>query len=300
MATNFTQSSIDPTTDAGFRAWGSALSSALQAVGLVRVTGETGIVDWSTAVRANAWFDLYRFDDALAATKPVYVKIFGAAGGWTGSRTPFGVCVGTGTDGSGGMVGVFTETSTSNAEAGASSSIVNTGSPIRNNYVSFSDGQLNVVWGVNPSADSTVGYFSVARTVNDLGAATGDGATIFLMSSANGVKGATKAQHLNFNTPASMGQAGNTSTGWIPQGITSSLVGSTPQIFPHWVSTPIIRPVISHVAFLSAEIAMGDDFTVKPIGGASGVSRTYMTMTGRAAHGSSNAATTSSIAILWE
>lgn len=304
MATSFSQTSIDLTTDAGFRAWGSAISAALTAVGLVRVTGETGIIDWSTATRAAGGFDLYRFDDALQATRPVFVKIGIVAGGWSGSRCPANVCIGNGTDGSGNMTGVFTDTTISGSGVassfGAYSSLSNTGSPLRNNYVCFSGGMLALAWGVNPSADNSSHFFAVSRTVNDVGNATGDGVALFKMASSNGAKAQLNCQVLNFNTPQILANTSATDTCYIPQSVTASLIGSTPQVFKHYVMTPKVRPVPVLLSFFNSEIAIGDDFTVKPIGGSSGTSRTYMSLTGRCVYGSGNQSSTTSVAIIWE
>lgn len=75
---------FDNTSDANFRAWGSAVSASLAAVGLVK-TADTGQIDWTTAVRPTAptttptqvvvGYELWGFNDALQATKPVYIKV---------------------------------------------------------------------------------------------------------------------------------------------------------------------------------------------------------------------------------
>ena len=303
MATSFSQTSIDLTTDAGFRAWGAAVSAALTAVGLVRVTGETGIIDWSTATRAAGGFDLYRFDDALQATKPVFVKIGIAAGGWNGSRCPANVCIGNGTDGSGNMTGVFTDTAINSSggisQCGVSSSLANAGSPVRNNYACFSGGMLTLAWGVNPSTDNSSHFFAVSRTVNDVGNATGDGACLFNAPSSSGSRTTGSCQVLNFKTPAIGATSSGSQTCMVANGITSSLIAGTPQVFKHYIASPKIRPIPVIISFISAEIAMDDTFTVKPIGGASGTSRTYRTLTNRIMTGANNVSGTS-IAILWE
>ena len=66
-------------SNAEFRAWGSFISQALANCGLVQVTC-VGQVDWSTATAPNGLgqysnFEVWRFNDALQNTCPVYVKI---------------------------------------------------------------------------------------------------------------------------------------------------------------------------------------------------------------------------------
>ena len=81
MATSVQSSTWTNADDASFRAWGSAISAGLAAVGLVKVA-VTGAVDWGTVVRGTSvasgtpWgFEVWRFDDALQATHPVFIKV---------------------------------------------------------------------------------------------------------------------------------------------------------------------------------------------------------------------------------
>ena len=81
MATSVQSSTWTNADDARFRAWGSAISAGLAAVGLVKVA-VTGAVNWGTVVRGTAiaagtpWgFEVWRFADALQATHPVFIKV---------------------------------------------------------------------------------------------------------------------------------------------------------------------------------------------------------------------------------
>ena len=81
MATSVQSSTWTNADDASFRAWGSAISAGLAAVGLVNVA-VTGAVNWRTVVRGASsasgtpWgFEVWRFDDALQATHPVFIKV---------------------------------------------------------------------------------------------------------------------------------------------------------------------------------------------------------------------------------
>lgn len=64
-------------TDSDFRLWGSTLSGALSAL-LTKVT-QSGEINWSTVLKpasssASQGFEVFRFNDALHATYPVYIK----------------------------------------------------------------------------------------------------------------------------------------------------------------------------------------------------------------------------------
>jgi hypothetical protein len=103
-----TPSNWTNSSDANFRAWGSYISARLAAVGLVQ-TADTGQINWVTVltpagINTYQGYEIWRFDDALQATFPVYIKIqYGeddAADG-PGIRITFG----SGSNGTGSLTG---------------------------------------------------------------------------------------------------------------------------------------------------------------------------------------------------
>jgi len=100
---NFTNSS-----DANFRAWGSYLSARFAAVGLVNTT-DTGQINWGTVttpagINTYQGYEIWRFNDALQASAPVFFKIQygeGSAVDGPGVRVQFG----SGSDGAGNLTG---------------------------------------------------------------------------------------------------------------------------------------------------------------------------------------------------
>jgi hypothetical protein len=67
------------TLDSDFRSWGSGLSAQLAAIGLVK-TSDTGQIDWTTVLKPTSsgqirGFEIWRFNDALQATKPVFIRL---------------------------------------------------------------------------------------------------------------------------------------------------------------------------------------------------------------------------------
>lgn len=90
--------------DTNFRAWGSGIAGGIVAAGLVK-TADTGQVDWVTVLRATATlqkqgYEIYRFDDALQATRPVFIRIDYGSGSNV-SNPMMWLTVGTATDGAG-------------------------------------------------------------------------------------------------------------------------------------------------------------------------------------------------------
>lgn len=109
MTTHTFSAAPSNASDASFRAWGSAVSGALAAVGMVKVT-TPGEVDWSTVLAPTtnttaAGFEVWRFDDALQAVAPIFFKVeYGVrgSGSTAANLTPcMWLTVGKGTDATG-------------------------------------------------------------------------------------------------------------------------------------------------------------------------------------------------------
>lgn len=99
VLTSFPVSISDATT---MRAWGQNIAAILTAMGLVRTT-DTGTIDWSTvsypgSVNTIAGYDIWRFNDALQSTAPVFIKI-GYGRGANSGMTYMTVEVGAATNG---------------------------------------------------------------------------------------------------------------------------------------------------------------------------------------------------------
>jgi hypothetical protein len=99
------------TTDAEFRAWGSAIKTALSTVGFVQ-TSDTGQIDWTTVLAptvatTSQGYEIWRLNDAAQSTCPIYFKIEYGSGSTTPSARPnIWVTIGTGSNGSGTITGV--------------------------------------------------------------------------------------------------------------------------------------------------------------------------------------------------
>jgi len=108
VATTTFSCAPDNTSDATFRAWVSALITALTTVGMVQ-TADTGQINVSTVTRPTATatsggYAILRFNDAAQATYPLYLKIeFGTASNSSAANSmpQVWLTIGKGSDGAG-------------------------------------------------------------------------------------------------------------------------------------------------------------------------------------------------------
>lgn len=168
------------TTDAGFRTIGSAIGSALTTVGLVQ-TADTGQINWTTVTKptvalVSVGYEIFRFNDSLQSTSPLYIKLEYGTGTYSTSYMTMWLTIGTGTDGAGTLTG---NVSTRFYMSGA-----NPDTSARTSY--FSGGTNRIcatLWPLANSAQSTQWFcFGVERTHDATGADTGTGAHIFVSS----------------------------------------------------------------------------------------------------------------------
>ena len=164
MAKSIFGATMSNATTATFRAWGSALSSQIAAM-LTRVP-QTGDIDFLTATTpvadAYAGSEVYRFDDALQATAPLFIKFeYGTGAGATASAIR--VTVGKSADGAGTISGVLLAATAVMRFASASST--------SNCYIS--GGSSWFALSLAPLDANAGGIFYIERSVNSGGTPTG-------------------------------------------------------------------------------------------------------------------------------
>lgn len=158
-------------TDALFRAWGSAVSAALAAVGMVK-TADTGQVDWATAVSPavnTSVYEVWRFNDSSQSTSPIFFRVnYG-----TGSNAAYpqlSYVFGTGSNGS----GVITKPRASRVSTSApTSTTVPTAL-----WVSSDGSYLNLFFGPLANANPVrfpFSFLSIDRFRGESGDPTSDG-----------------------------------------------------------------------------------------------------------------------------
>lgn len=129
MANTF-ETTIDLTdaaiaSNAGFRTWVQAVEAALLASGFLEVAPDTGQIDPATVLaptvtNGDAGYRIYRAKDALAATRPLYLKLIFGTGNTVG-RPRINRSLGTGSNGAGTLTGLTSTVVTTTATAVGSS-----------------------------------------------------------------------------------------------------------------------------------------------------------------------------------
>jgi hypothetical protein len=110
------------TTDAQYRAWAQFIHDGLLAAGLVQSadTGQANLATMTLPVAINTYpnYEVFKFADALSATKPIFVKVeYGCSGATTRPSVRF--TVGPTTDGAGGVSTIWGAVMTPPSTAGA-------------------------------------------------------------------------------------------------------------------------------------------------------------------------------------
>lgn len=287
----------DHTTDAGFRAWGSELSAKLQAAGLVQ-TADTGQINWTTVTRPGsvnnaAGYEIYRFDDALQATAPLYIKLEYGTGN-VADRPCIWVSVGTGTNGAGTLTG-----SVSNRNTTSFFNTPGNDGVSRPSYLCVKDGFVGLAWkyGLSTSYSDLKFYlfFAVARTVDDSGAETGDGFTIFRRNQSTTATGGTQVESVSYSAGVQAAQNGYYAI--VPGNVTASDVGTDKQIYKCYGVMPRVRPIMQCCVCFKDEFGVGTTFTATLVGT---TARTYLSLGDGMNYAAANRNVRYCDAMLWE
>lgn len=306
-------------TAADFRTWGKAVSDAFAAVGLVKVP-DAGTIDWAAAhvmptnpgaLGSVIGFEIWRFQDALQPTHPVFIKVeYGAI--HSATFPGIWVTVGRGTDGAGNISGVLaprraTEASTNSGGAAAPTSI----EPI---YVS-SDGS-SLVLSARIGAGSTavrMPAFVIDRSRDHAGVPTATGGVV-LTEGAGLITGTLTSSSSTYCAQMhAWTYAGDSTMGDVPAVLpdqvngavvsasTSLASGDKAPVFPFVVVVPNHAPwqVLAAVAVVASDAANGP-FTANVLGRV----RTYRSIPVGEAHNrwmtGKNSLGYSGLCILWE
>jgi hypothetical protein len=213
MTTAIFSAGPNVTNDTSFRTWGSAFSTALATVGMVK-TADTGQINWTTVTvpgtNIQAGYEIWRFNDSLQATAPLFLRV----GYGTGSSNccSFWWTIGKGSDGAGNITGVL-QTVTQNQ---CSMSI---GTGVTNWYLSSGDGSMLTgapALATVDAASTCMWFFALDRSRDSSGVATATGAWFVRNSSAavlsHGYNYAATANKDTLRIPASIPQNSGTNT----------------------------------------------------------------------------------------
>lgn len=290
MTTAAWASVVDHSSDAAFRAWGSEFSAKLAAVGLVQ-TSDTGQINWATVTRAgtnaDAGYEVWRFNDSLQATAPIFMKVYYGTGGTT-TNPRIRMQVGTASNGSGTVSG----TGSANTDIITPFSSITSTVTNYNSYACLSNGTFWISWKVGANGAATtagLGFYAIERSTDDTGAPTGDAVS----QTWNSGTANSSARTISFLTSTVYGPALAPAFGTVMYLVTSSLVSGVVQIYKTYMVTPRVRPQINMALAIDAELAIGNTVTAQVVGT---TSHTYIAA-GRATGFSSP---TTSFTMIWE
>jgi hypothetical protein len=251
MTTSASVVSWDVTTDAAYRAWGASIAAGLQAVGLVQ-TADTGQINWATLALTSfptvstpsIGYEIYRFSDALQASRPVFIKVeYGYMVGGLGTRAgvwgqTMWITVGTGTNGAGTLTGLVGTRRSMLAISATGSGITDSGVSRTDTHSYFcGDGSsINAALGIdvaiatsNLSGSATripvPAVFSIERTRNLDGTYNGDG-VVFAFGSWYGIYASSQGQQSGFQILSFTTSQVHNADGFIPGAYPGSMSGS--------------------------------------------------------------------------
>lgn len=254
------------TTDAKFRTWGLAMSTAMQAAGFVK-TSDTGQINWATvtkpvATNTQAGYEIYRFDDDLQATAPIFFRVgYGSGGTASGNSPTTWITIGTASDGAGTISGIG---SSLGALQGynISQTLSNTG---MTGYFCHSPGYGLMHFGMNLTTtvgSGNAGFWVIARTGNGSGGYSSQGAGLYRImytSSAGSV-------HYGINYTTALTGAARAIPAGLLTGGTSAAGGDSIPLGKNYILNPTPQPNDAILSFLGSDIAHLAEFSANPFG----------------------------------
>lgn len=246
MSATTTSATFTVSTAGGMQAFVTAVHNAIAACGGIVQTADTGQINPATATspggaNISVGYEIYRFADALQATRPAYLRLeYGTGAGV--SNPSIWATIGTGTDGAGNLTGAGTR-----FQIGSS---VSAGT--FNCYVSTTTGRLSMLLG-----GGTSGFMALAweRSLDSTGAVTSAGIVAIGFSASN-----------NFtcwlpSSGSSVNQTGVNSM--LPIGTSSGVDGTDVGVYPIYPVVPTVKHAIAGLAlYFNSDVASGISQTV--------------------------------------
>lgn len=279
MTTSQITQAIRHDTFATFAAWGRLVGQQLVAAGLVK-TADTGQIDWDTVatmpgIGVIAGFEIYRFNDALQATKPIFIRVrYGTSSG-SASTPALHVSVWGASNGAGTMSQPFIgekQVSISQGPGGGGSPVTYT--CYRPEVGGVAQAGFVGAFTANSSNGSAQFFWGVFRSVNDQGVPTTDGVVLY-GASASGTSAVFIYQYSFLTNSAGFGGQILSSYALIPgaQAYTSSASGGDVNLYRHFMSFPMVRNIVGLLSYWRADFTRGVPISVPVPGGAT---RTFM------------------------
>lgn len=288
-------------SSANLKAWIQALHDNLIASGLVQTadTGQLSISGISATLSAGSYLDplIYRFDDALAGSSPVIIKLRPYAGSMGGGG-PFGnvaISIGTGTDGAGNLAGANTgEFNFFNYSFGLVASIQSVETL---SYAIHSEGRFGLCFGIGALQSSAPSSFCLAFL--DIARTTG-GIAITRNAEAynSGVTIAPSAMRIRKGYLHSVFNGWRQDLCYWAGGSDAATSAGAVQMQRTYRTAPNLEPDPSIALYWLSGVATGDQFDLS----VDGVTRNYVALGGNTSLGVDPVTNTNvvGIALLWD
>lgn len=250
-------------TDANFRIWTKAVHDAVIAAGLVQ-TSDTGQIDFATvnkpSTNSMAIPAMYRFNDTLQATAPIFVQLTFGTGDTNATWPGMVVGVGTATNGTNLLTGRTWSAGT--MKYGGTPTIpcdLRVASGLDKSY-------LALFWAINQSTTQGGGGFVIDRSRNADGSPNADGFYIFVYLGSGAVSTLSSSASIS-NAGAGVQSIGGPvcAVGGFATGVQATEVS----MFPHFCCTPKMQaPAKALLGYFAADIPYGGTVTVNHYGAA--------------------------------
>lgn len=255
MATSFTNTPIDHTGDAGFRAWGSELSGQLGSVGTtsgcLTQTADTGQINWVTVTRPGTLtaggYEIWQLTDSLGVSSPVYLKVEYGTGS-VATAPAVWVTVGSGTNGAGTLTGSVSSRYICFRNTAPASTVLS-----YPNYVCAEEGFVGAAGKLGFTGVGHFMFFAVCRFCDPDGTLRSDGIQFYHWDQSNGLY----AESLNLGTGVKYGTSTNKAFCMVPNDIASTAVGSDINAFKHYGAYPAVHSLNGVCTVLCNEMGLG-------------------------------------------
>jgi len=255
----------DNTSDASFRAWGSAVSAKFGTAGMVQ-TGDTGQINWSTVTTPGAaatpqGYEIWRFNDTLQATAPVFFKIeYGSASG-SALRPGMWITFGSGSNGSGTLTG-----NTSVRQAFGSAT--NSASAGTCYFCGDNNRFVAALWVAGTGSSALLAtMLSFERTVDSSGAVTSEGVMILVKT------GSSSYSQVHWNCTTGPTSTWETTIGAMGPAQGTGISGSQIAVYPIFFTKGVfLNPGLNLLAYVGSDFSTGSSLSVSHYA----TSHTYM------------------------
>jgi hypothetical protein len=253
---------VNHNTSAGFRAWGSGLSSNLTAAGLIKTT-DTGQINWTTVNRPSvintaAGYEIWKLPDSS-----IFFKIEYGSGAALDYPLIF-ITSGTGSSGTGTITGAI-----SAQTAVAHNRPVTSISQLHLTYISVTSYHFTLIFASTGSnGTSPIGIYNCTKTVDASGAISTVG-----YGSLIPIGGGLQSVRISTNTAYDRHLVGYGCLPGLPP--TTLTTSAEYQAYQSFLNVPEVVPFIGMCGVCVSEAPKGTIFSYKPVGT---VTRTYISV----------------------